>query len=96
MLKKGLLSQRVLHLRIFFKQKTAYVIVVGNWSSDVCSSDLKGCIDGVSKTDPNSRNSHKNEMYKNTFSLALYRVNSAKTALVFLSIQTYLYRSLII
>ena len=26
--------------KIFFKQKTAYEIVVGDWSSDVCSSDL--------------------------------------------------------
>jgi len=26
----------------FFKQKTAYEIVVGDWSSDVCSSDLDG------------------------------------------------------
>ena len=26
--------------RIFFKQKTAYEIGTGNWSSDVCSSDL--------------------------------------------------------
>ena len=25
---------------IFFKQKTAYEIVIGDWSSDVCSSDL--------------------------------------------------------
>ena len=24
----------------FFKQKTAYEIVLGDWSSDVCSSDL--------------------------------------------------------
>jgi len=24
----------------FFKQKTAYEIVCGDWSSDVCSSDL--------------------------------------------------------
>ena len=24
----------------FFKQKTAYEIVIGDWSSDVCSSDL--------------------------------------------------------
>ena len=24
----------------FFKQKTAYEIVTGDWSSDVCSSDL--------------------------------------------------------
>src|SRR5213082_3965055 len=26
----------------FFKQKTAYEIVSGDWSSDVCSSDLAG------------------------------------------------------
>ena len=25
----------------FFKQKTAYEIVIGDWSSDVCSSDLR-------------------------------------------------------
>ena len=25
----------------FFKQKTAYEIVVSDWSSDVCSSDLE-------------------------------------------------------
>src|SRR5213082_968028 len=27
----------------FFKQKTAYEIVSGDWSSDVCSSDLTSC-----------------------------------------------------
>src|ERR1051325_11279446 len=27
-------------LKIFFKQKTAYEITYGDWSSDVCSSDL--------------------------------------------------------
>jgi len=27
-------------LFFFFKQKTAYEIVCGDWSSDVCSSDL--------------------------------------------------------
>ena len=26
--------------KIFFKQKTAYEIASGDWSSDVCSSDL--------------------------------------------------------
>jgi len=26
--------------RFFFKQKTAYEIIAGDWSSDVCSSDL--------------------------------------------------------
>eukprot|EP01047_Picozoa_sp_COSAG01_P100720 COSAG01_NODE_30537_length_614_cov_0.765049_2_plen_27_part_01 len=25
--------------RVFFKQKTAYEIMSGDWSSDVCSSD---------------------------------------------------------
>ena len=27
----------------FFKQKTAYEIGTGDWSSDVCSSDLGRC-----------------------------------------------------
>ena len=27
--------------KIFFKQKTAYEMISGDWSSDVCSSDLK-------------------------------------------------------
>src|SRR3546814_7128504 len=27
----------------FFKQKTAYEMRISDWSSDVCSSDLKGC-----------------------------------------------------
>src|SRR5213595_4025833 len=27
----------------FFKQKTAYEITEGDWSSDVCSSDLAAC-----------------------------------------------------
>ena len=27
---------------LFFKQKTAYEIHQGDWSSDVCSSDLHG------------------------------------------------------
>src|SRR3546814_7403164 len=26
----------------FFKQKTAYEMLISDWSSDVCSSDLKG------------------------------------------------------
>ena len=25
----------------FFKQKTAYEMILGDWSSDVCSSDLQ-------------------------------------------------------
>src|SRR3546814_14909194 len=28
----------------FFKQKTAYEMRISDWSSDVCSSDLVGCI----------------------------------------------------
>src|SRR3546814_3601314 len=28
----------------FFKQKTAYEMRISDWSSDVCSSDLKGAI----------------------------------------------------
>src|SRR5213082_4046613 len=31
----------VMSLFLFFKQKTAYEIVSGDWSSDVCSSDLR-------------------------------------------------------
>src|SRR3546814_15133049 len=27
----------------FFKQKTAYEMRISDWSSDVCSSDLRGC-----------------------------------------------------
>ena len=29
----------------FFKQKTAYEIGTGDWSSDVCSSDLRAIVD---------------------------------------------------
>src|SRR6184192_4369973 len=29
----------------FFKQKTAYEMSIGDWSSDVCSSDLDGTLD---------------------------------------------------
>src|SRR5213075_794159 len=31
----------------FFKQKTAYEITRRDWSSDVCSSDLKSCRGGL-------------------------------------------------
>src|SRR3546814_5338693 len=30
----------------FFKQKTAYEMRISDWSSDVCSSDLRGCASG--------------------------------------------------
>src|SRR5213082_4072323 len=33
----------------FFKQKTAYEIVSGDWSSDVCSSDLFGEVTLISR-----------------------------------------------
>src|SRR3546814_5861649 len=37
-----LISDLVLHLCFFFfKQKTAYEMRISDWSSDVCSSDLK-------------------------------------------------------
>ena len=31
-----------IYIIFFFKQKTAYEIGTGDWSSDVCSSDLGG------------------------------------------------------
>src|SRR3546814_16429758 len=31
----------------FFKQKTAYEVRISDWSSDVCSSDLRGAQIGV-------------------------------------------------
>src|SRR3546814_1593414 len=36
----------------FFKQKTAYEMRISDWSSDVCSSDLKGTIDVADYTGP--------------------------------------------
>src|SRR5213082_1654875 len=36
------------NLFFFFKQKTAYEIVSGDWSSDVCSSDLDGILTSAS------------------------------------------------
>src|SRR3546814_9881930 len=37
-------------LFFFFKQKTAYELRISDWSSDVCSSDLKKLLDVVSHT----------------------------------------------
>src|SRR3546814_2837104 len=34
------LSALVLYFVFFFKQKTAYEMLISDWSSDVCSSDL--------------------------------------------------------
>jgi len=42
---------------VFFKQKTAYEITYGDWSSDVCSSDLKNLIN--MKTSYNKNNNNK-------------------------------------
>src|SRR3546814_3090297 len=33
---------------LFFKQKTAYEMRISDWSSDVCSSDLRGIGNGMS------------------------------------------------
>ena len=38
----GGVSLIITELIFFFKQKTAYEIGTGDWSSDVCSSDLDG------------------------------------------------------
>ena len=34
-------------LFFFFKQKTAYEIGTGDWSSDVCSSDLNNLVTNI-------------------------------------------------
>src|SRR3546814_9275696 len=33
----------IIMLVFFFKQKTAYEMRISDWSSDVCSSDLRNC-----------------------------------------------------
>ena len=42
--KKGSIKKKK-KIFFFFKQKTAYEIGTGDWSSDVCSSDLNPHID---------------------------------------------------
>ena len=42
----------------FFKQKTAYEIIAGDWSSDVCSSDLDKVKDHYIKYHSGSLISH--------------------------------------
>src|SRR3546814_10209440 len=39
----GLLICCSMCLIFFFKQKTAYEMRISDWSSDVCSSDLRAC-----------------------------------------------------
>ena len=41
---KCTLTHKSPHSLFFFKQKTAYDIGTGDWSSDVCSSDLQGVL----------------------------------------------------
>src|SRR3546814_11473214 len=36
----------------FFKQKTAYEMRISDWSSDVCSSDLRGLVDQPADLEP--------------------------------------------
>src|SRR6059036_3096947 len=38
---RGALALEAVACLFFFKQKTAYEITYGDWSSDVCSSDLR-------------------------------------------------------
>ena len=37
----------IFRVLFFFKQKTAYEIGTGDWSSDVCSSDLRAAISDI-------------------------------------------------
>src|SRR3546814_3464138 len=39
--KAGVVSNTVVMFFLFFKQKTAYDVRISDWSSDVCSSDLR-------------------------------------------------------
>src|SRR3546814_9720175 len=41
------LASRTMSLFCFFKQKTAYEMRISDWSSDVCSSDLRGFLPGA-------------------------------------------------
>src|SRR5881398_1458639 len=40
----------ILVILFFFKQKTAYEMLSGDWSSDVCSSDLSSCASSATAT----------------------------------------------
>src|SRR3546814_3732652 len=42
-----LVSGVVIHYFFFFKQKTAYEMRISDWSSDVCSSDLRDLQPGL-------------------------------------------------
>src|SRR3546814_20963474 len=43
----------------FFKQKTAYEMRISDWSSDVCSSDLREEADMAHSTDAHAHHDHK-------------------------------------
>src|SRR3546814_6271332 len=43
---------RSISLFFFFKQKTAYELRISDWSSDVCSSDLKRGVGGAAGRPP--------------------------------------------
>src|SRR3546814_7654271 len=51
----------------FFKQKTAYEMRISDWSSDVCSSDLRPSRDRYSRDEQRSRQddfkTHKSEKF---------------------------------
>ena len=44
---KQLLEKTIHVMFFFFKQKTAYEIGTGDWSSDVCSSDLESVVENL-------------------------------------------------
>src|SRR3546814_4039743 len=46
------LIQYLLLYFFFFKQKTAYDMLISDWSSDVCSSDLHGWLDNANSFIP--------------------------------------------
>src|SRR3546814_4586400 len=43
----------------FFKQKTAYEMRISDWSSDVCSSDLREEADMAHSSDAHAHHDHK-------------------------------------
>src|SRR5881296_3657722 len=51
-------GQAEMFLVFFFKQKTAYEMLLCDWSSDVCSSDLKLTNNGVDRKSTRLNSSH--------------------------------------
>src|SRR3546814_18223030 len=52
-------------LCVFFKQRTAYVLRISDWSSDVCSSDLWVC--QVHRADPCHRGPERRLAYRPSY-----------------------------